>query len=486
MYKAQIGKWIGLIVTGAVTAFGAAASYDFDGDRKADFAVYHSARGDWYIRSSRTGQLRLQQWGWNQSQPVAGDFDGDGKADLCVYDGRSAKWFILRSRDNATAITSGWGSTEQDPVVGDFDGDRISDLALYHPASGNWNIILSSSGKRIQSSWGIPTAEPVPGDYDGDGKTDLAVYDRASGNWFIMPSSTGKPYQLNWGWAEAEPVQGDYDGDGKCDIAVFHTTTGQWYIRLSGSNGALRLVNTGWPKVQPAQADYDGDGKCDIAFYHAPSGNWLVIPSSTGAAYVQNWGWKEAEPASSAYRVDDDGSYYGHSYGHDYDDDTFERVGVYPRTGYRVPTATPVNAGGVVQQDRAPGIEADATDIRGARLVCIRNKLDVSGYRVTKRLSNATTDGSKVRYTIDGDPFSWGLTDGPSYGRFIGFARDPAGKLFGGHWDWFGPNNRNVKTIGNIKEGYWTEKPRVGEPFYFCIANEKLKERSNVVKVIWK
>lgn len=356
---------------------------DFDGDGRADLAVYHAARGDWYIQKSRDGALRKQNWGWGQSQPVSGDYDGDGRADLCVFNGRAGDWYILRSRDSTMSVTRGWGSLEQDPVSGDFDGDGRNDLAVYHPRDGNWYIQMSRDGSRVGWQWGNQRAEPVPGDYDGDRITDCAVYDRVTGTWSIRLSRTLTGRFVNWGWAEAEPVQADFDGDGRTDIAVYHPATGDWYIQKS-SDQQLLLIHSGWKNVQPVQADYDGDGRAEAAAYFAQQGNWLIRPGNN--AMVQNWGWVEAEAACAAYRVDDDAPHYNVKFSHDYDDDTFEVYGQYPRTGAH-PGGVPSTPGvvtpgaGAILPSQVSWLTSRGPSYAKARTVLNLSKVSISGSR---------------------------------------------------------------------------------------------------------
>ena len=76
---------------------------DYDGDGQADIAVWRPEGGVWWILVSSDGyrydgRLRVQ-WGFGTQDdvPVPVDYDGDGRADIAVWRPASAQWFIRRS-----------------------------------------------------------------------------------------------------------------------------------------------------------------------------------------------------------------------------------------------------------------------------------------------------------------------------------------------------------------------------------------------------
>ena len=82
-----------------------------------------------------------------QQTPV--DFDGDGKADIAVY--RDGVWWIVRSSDGGW-VSKGWGGASQDqPVPADYDGDGKADIAVIR--DGVWWIVRSSDGGWVSQEW---------------------------------------------------------------------------------------------------------------------------------------------------------------------------------------------------------------------------------------------------------------------------------------------------------------------------------------------
>ena len=86
------------------------------------------------------------------------DYDGDGKADIAIY--RDGTWSIIRSSDGVPVVVA-WGGGPQDiPVPGDYDGDGKADIAIYR--NGIWSILNSSDGRNIVFKFGgSPQDVPV-------------------------------------------------------------------------------------------------------------------------------------------------------------------------------------------------------------------------------------------------------------------------------------------------------------------------------------
>jgi len=157
---------------------------DYDGDGRADLAVWRAITGDffapgdngtWFLINSSDGTAVSVQLGALGDVPVAADYDGDGRADLAVWRPTNGAWLILGSRTGV--VTSvGFGAPGDVPVPRDYDGDGTADLAVWRPRTGEWFILGSRSGSVLGRGWGAVGDLPVPGDYDGDEHADLTVY----------------------------------------------------------------------------------------------------------------------------------------------------------------------------------------------------------------------------------------------------------------------------------------------------------------------
>jgi len=185
---------------------------DYDGDGRTDMAVWRPGNGVWYILTSSTkfdkSKAKAIPWGRgaNGDVPVPADYDGDLRADPAVWRAGAGTWFVAQSSTSyLTPIIKDWGkaSLGDQPVQGDYDGDGKADLAVWRAGSGTWFVRTSTTGYTGFSSfaWGSAAHgdRPVPGDYDADGIIDFAVWRSGSGVWYIVPSSTGIDYSVAWG-----------------------------------------------------------------------------------------------------------------------------------------------------------------------------------------------------------------------------------------------------------------------------------------------
>jgi FG-GAP-like repeat/FG-GAP repeat len=225
--------------------------------------------------------VRVAPSGWNLI--TAADFNGDGKADYALYNANTRQTAVWYMNDNVfvggaygPTLPVGWGLKG----VADFDRDGHSDYALFRSLTEQtaiWYLsgpafIGSAYGPTLPSGWELVTTA----DFNGDGKPDYVLYNtstRQTAIWYLNNNSyIGGAYgpTLPPGWNVAGVA--DFNRDGHADYLLFHPSSGYtaiWYLSgttlIGGAFGPI--VPTGWELA--ATADFNGDGKPDFVLYNA-------------------------------------------------------------------------------------------------------------------------------------------------------------------------------------------------------------------------
>jgi len=294
-----------LLITTAASACGSRSTSsrallgDYDGDGKADLAVFRPPETNWYILPigrDAAAAAPATRFGEKGDIPMPGDYDGDRKNDLAVYRAAASSWIVLTS-GSKKQTTYRIGSSSDVAVPGDYDGDGKTDIAVFAP-DGVWSMLTSASNYAQQQTvrLGNPGDIAAPADYNGDGRTDAAVFRPQTATWHLstwwVPSPTF--FGSKFGLPEDIPVPGDYDGDGRADLAVFRPSNARWYIAE-----ANRWTLPEWKyEFQfglvgdiPVPGDYDGDGRTDIAVFRPPSGTWYILKSGSRFKDSMNVQW---------------------------------------------------------------------------------------------------------------------------------------------------------------------------------------------------
>ncbi len=233
---------------------------DYDGDGRWDPAVWTPGTaapnsGLLRVRQSSNGLVVSYNIGNADSDPsVVGDYDGDGRADPAVFNFATGNWRYLGGPTHSNPVSISLGQPNDFPNPGDFNGDGIYDFSLQRQAMGNPLVarfgVAFNDGTAgtdltpdIIQNFGMYSFALVPGDYDGDTKTDIAQVNLGGTNimWRVLQSSTAftnNVTQVHGVVATDYTVQGDYDGDGKIDYAIWRPLASSQFRYLPSSGGA--------------------------------------------------------------------------------------------------------------------------------------------------------------------------------------------------------------------------------------------------------
>jgi hypothetical protein len=272
------------------------------------------------------------------ARTVGGDFDGDGRADIAVFDQAAGgvSLTVQRSAGNGmfgapTQFLSGWNLASMKPVVGNFDADPAGrdDIAVFYDEG---NVVFTIRVLLANGAPAAPTfASPVTwytnpqgysywsnmktfaGDFDGDGRVDVAdFYDHGNCQTKLwVHYSTGSAFNggvMLWDsgagsvcWDRTYPVTGDFDGDGRADIASFYRNDGcqtALQVFYGNANRTVAVPTPAWNSAPNAwcadraavsAGDFNADGKADLAAVYRCCAGFqaaLFTFTSTGRAFM--------------------------------------------------------------------------------------------------------------------------------------------------------------------------------------------------------
>ena len=231
------------------SGLGTIVSGDYNGDGKADLAVFRASSGLWAIRG-----VTRTYFGAENDLPVSGDYNGDGTADISLFRGSAGLW----AARGVTRVYFG-GSSDQ-PAAGDYNGDGSCDIGIFRGSSGLWAIRGVT-----RSYFGVGSDLPVSGDYNGDGSVDIALFRGSAGLWAVRGVT-----RTYFGGSDDLPLPGDYSGSGSRSPAIFRESSGLWAVR------SVTRLYFGTDGDRPVPADFNGSGADDIGIFRPSSGLWAI------------------------------------------------------------------------------------------------------------------------------------------------------------------------------------------------------------------
>lgn len=325
---------------------------DFNGDGLSDMVFFNPETGNWKAAEGKRGggftykiygnrfrgydsDERIHFFGSN----LSGDFNGDGRADIAMYLPETREFWVAEHTGRVFQFRN-YGrlfALEIDPTrailfPGDYDGNGLSDALFFNEPTGDWLLALNKGGrfeyriiaKQFQNlfradyspdatlnsrSTGDSQAAArglvrfTNGDYNGDGRSDVAFYDQRDGHWWVGENHPDSQtvFRLHWKIYKKftapeqalfahEQFSGDFNGDGFSDFLLFDREEGRWILGAVGDETIQFRVWSTAPQFKAItrwlQGDFNGDGRTDIGFYSATDNKfWIGEARANGFRY---------------------------------------------------------------------------------------------------------------------------------------------------------------------------------------------------------
>ncbi len=180
--------------------------------------------------------------------PAMGDYDGDHKADFAVYEPSKAQFLVYPSstfkiNNDPTKSTGGLvvlplGKVGDQPAPADYQGVGRTNFAVYEADLGRFLMLPDGGGPTVTVPLGGPGDVPVSADFDGAGRAEFAVYNPTLGQFTYLPAAGGVARTVTVGFPGELPAVGKYDGGTRAEFATFSQITGVYHI-ANPAGGAI-------------------------------------------------------------------------------------------------------------------------------------------------------------------------------------------------------------------------------------------------------
>lgn len=255
---------------------------DWDRDGFADLAARETEDGQLRIRRNdgtgafveRPRDPHLASLGAGPS--AVGDFDGDGRADLAVFPKEGPPAFrFARGRGDGSfdpPVTVPLTAAMTQFAVADIDRDGADDVAL--TMSGAFGVRMKLAGAVVGFDKPAPFASGIgAADFDGNGAVDLVVQRWIFGTEIWSGDGTGLfgspvPVPVDLAGAVFAAGRGDIDGDGQPELLTWSTSSHAIVLHRFDAGWNASVVATLQTDLKAllwvTLRDVSGDGRADV------------------------------------------------------------------------------------------------------------------------------------------------------------------------------------------------------------------------------